>query len=413
MFVNYVRDAARPSPVNLAIARILLGTWLAWRVVSLEWGAYRRWPFAIRNPGEFLHADLLLATLPYLQWVLVALLALFVVGYRIRLTGGLAGLVLIHMLSVKASLYLAGTVETLFVGAYFLLLFAFFSDDDRLSVDGLRRTSDRSLAELNAFLGEGEAEPHRHRALYWALPVVGLMYFGAGLGKLRVGGLDPLLSGADLQRVLIRAQNFHGTRRPAAQFIVENPELAWLGHAGSIVVELAFVGAILAGLTITPFVLALIGFHLMVLLTIGLYFVDMILFLGLFAAWDRGYARLARDESRSVDLVYDGASRPCARSLVPFKHLDVNDSIRFHVRADAPRAYRERPDVDLDAELYVFRDGEAHGGYRAFLELLRQFAIFAPVVWLLARSPVAAVGERIYGHVAGTRDRQVVPGDDG
>ena len=77
---------------------------------------------------------------------------LFIVGYRTRWTGGLAALLVMHMLSVKATIYLAGTVESLFVCAYLILLFALFGEDDPLSVDGVRRTGERSLAELNASL---------------------------------------------------------------------------------------------------------------------------------------------------------------------------------------------------------------------------------------------------------------------
>lgn len=407
MFVNYVRNVARPSPFNLAVARVLLGTWLAWRILSLEWAAYQEWPFSIRKPGSFLFTDAVLGSLPYLQWVVVGLLALFVVGYRIRLTGGLAGLGLVVMTSTTTSIYLAGTVETLMVGAYLLLLFAFFAEDDVLSFDGFAKTGSRSLEELNEFLTEGREEPHRMRALRYSLLVVAIMYFGAGWGKIREGGLGVLATGADLQRVLLRIEEYHDYGRLAAQPIIQHPELAAVGHLGSIVLQLSLIVAVLLGVTLAPIVLGLMGFHLMVILTMGLYFIDMFLYLALFAAWDGGYRRLAADEADDVDVVYDERCHLCARSLVPFVHLDVNDSIDVHTRQDAPAAYAEHPDVDLDGGLYVFRDGEAHGGYWAFRELLRQFRIFAPVVWLMNRSPVAAVGQRVYERVARNRDRHI------
>lgn len=408
MFVNYVRNVARASPFNLAVARILLGTWLAWRILSQEWAAYQEWPFSIRTPGSFLFTDAVLGSLPYLQWAVVCLLALFVVGYRIRLTGGLAGLGLVVMASATTSIYLAGTVETLMVGAYLLLLFAFFAEDDVLSVDGFVDTRTRSLEELNTFLKAGGDGSHSMRALKYGLLAVAVMYFGAGWGKIREGGLSVLLTGADLQRVLLRIEEYHDYGRLAAQPFIANPELAMVGHVGSIVLQLSLIVAILLGVALAPIVLGLIGFHLMVILTMGLYFIDMVLYLALFAAWDGAYRRLARDESDDVDLVYDEHCYFCARSLVPFKHLDVNDSVQFYTQHDAPAEYAERPDVDFESELYVFRDGEAHGGYWAFRELLRQFRIFAPVVWLMNRTPAAAAGERVYEYVAANRDRHFV-----
>lgn len=411
MFVNYVRNVARPSPFNLAVARVLLGTWLAWRILSQEWAAYGEWPFPIRSPGAFLFHDAVLASLPYLQWAVVALLALFVVGYRIRLTGGLAGLGLIVMASVTTSLYLAGTVETLMVGGYLLLLFAFFAEDDVLSFDGVAATRSRSLSELNAILtSEDDDGPHRMRALRYGLLAVAIMYFGSGWGKIREGGLEVLLTGADLQRVLLRIEEYHDYARLAAQPVIHYPELALLGHVGSMVLQLSLIVAVLLGVTIAPIVVGLMGFHLMVILAMGLYFIDMFLYLALFAAWDAGYARLAADGADHVDVVYDANCRFCARSLVPFRHLDVNDSITVHTRQDAPAAYADRPDVDLEGALYVFRDGEAQRGYWALRELLRQFRIFAPVVWLLNRGPVAAAGERAYEYVAADRDRHVARG---
>lgn len=408
MFVNYVKDATRPSPLNLAAARILLGTWLAWRILSLEWGAYQEWPFPIRSPGAFLFTDLLLGSLPYLQWLVVFFLGLFVLGYRIRLTGSLAGFGLMLMMSVTTGIYLAGTVETLMVGAYLLLLFAFFAEDDVLSIDGFADTKNQSLDELNTFLKEGPDESYRIRPLKYGLLVVAVMYFGAGWGKVRDGGIEVFMSGADLQRVLLRVEEYHDMARIAAQPLIHNPDLAWLSYLGTVSLQLSLIVAILVGVTLTPIVLGLMGFHLMVILTMGLYFIDMFLYLGLFTAWDGAYQRLAKDEHESITLVYDEHCYFCARSLAVFKHLDINESIEFYSQYDAPPAYTDRQDLEFDEEMYVFRDGEAYGGYWAFRELLRQFSIFTPVVWAMNRRPIAFVGERVYRYVAANRDRYFV-----
>lgn len=411
--VNYVADPVRASPFNLAFARVLLGTYLIWRVASLEWASYAEWPFPLRSSSEFLWVEPLLATLPYLPWLLVALLALFVVGYRIRWTAGLGGLLLIHLLSMKTTVYLAGTVESMYICAYVLLLFAFFHEDDVLSVDGLRRTRHRSPDELSTFLksdGSGsfdDGDPaYRHRPLKWALVVVGLMYLGSAWGKIIRGPLDIWLSGEDLRRDLLFFQEVTGVARPLAEPFMQIPELAWAGFVATAALQLGLIVAVLLGVTITPFVVGLISFHLVVVATLGLYFTDMVLLLSLFGAWDRAHAALATD--RTVDLVYDERCYFCARSLYPFKLLDVRGTVEWYSQFDAPEAYRDRPDVDFEEEMYGFVGGEAHGGYHAFRQLLKQFPVTAPLSWLMALPPVAAVGERVYEYVAENRDRHFV-----
>jgi predicted DCC family thiol-disulfide oxidoreductase YuxK len=408
-FVNYVADDARSSPINLAVVRVLLGLYVLWRVISLEWGFYGEWPdFYVDETIGFLHQDLFFALLPYQQWVAAALLVLFVVGYRTRWTGGLAALLVMHMLSVKSTIYLAGTVESLFACAYLILMFALFAEDDALSVDGLIRTGDRTLDELNAFLKQGPMQVHRARALKWGLLAVGLLYLGSAWGKALNGPIDIWFSGAELQRDILFYGELLGVDRAASAPIVEHGWLAWLGFVGTALVQASLIVAILLGLPITLSVLGLVGFHVAVILTLGLYFIDMIVVLSLFAAWDAAYRKLAAGAEDSVELVYDERCYFCARSLYPFKHLDVNESVRFYSQSDVPPELVERDDVDLDEEMYLFRDGEAYGGYDAFRQLFRQFPLFAPISLVMTLPPIRAVGKHIYAYVARNRSQHFV-----
>ncbi|MDQ2050211.1 DUF393 domain-containing protein [Natronolimnohabitans sp. A-GB9] len=407
-FVNYVADDARSSPINLAVVRILLGTWLLWRVVSLDWGFYQEWPRHFNPPVAFLHEDVLLALLPSQQWVVAALLVGFIVGYRTRWTGGLAALLLMHMLSVKTTIYHAGTVESLFASAYFVFLFALFAEDDVLSLDGVRRTKDRSIDELNAVLKEGPDREYRVRALKWGLLAVGLLYLGSAWGKVLNGPIEIWFTGTELQRDILFNQELLGVERTFAAPILASDTLAWLGFVGTALVQVSLLVAVVLGLPITLSVLGLIGFHVAVIATLGLYFVDMILVLSLFVAWDVAYRRLAADEDDAIRLVYDERCYFCARSLYLFAHLDVNDSVQFYSQSDVPAELIDRDGVDLESEMYVFRDGEVYGGYEAFRQLFRQFRIFTPVTALMALSPVRAVGTRVYEYVARNRSRHFV-----
>jgi predicted DCC family thiol-disulfide oxidoreductase YuxK len=406
-FINYVAEDGRGSPINLAVVRVLLGTYVIWRVLSLEWAAYGEWPDVhVDETIGFLHQDLFFALLPYQQWVVAALLVLFVVGYRTRWTGGLASLLLMHMLSVKATIYLAGTVESLFVCAYLILVFALFAEDDRLSVDALRRTGDRSLEELNAVLTDETTRVYRMRALKWGLLAVAIIYVGSAWGKALNGPLEIWLSGAELQRDVLFNREMTGIERAAGMPIVENELLAWIGFVGTALVQVSLFVAAVLGLPVTLPILGIIGFHVSVILTLGLYFIDMILVLSLFAAWDVAYRRLAVDAEDEAAVVYDDRCRACTRALVPLAHLDVTDSIRFVPRSDAPAEPVDRDDDDRDAALFLSHDGEVFEGYEAFRRLLGRFRPLAPIAWGLGLSPVRAVGTRVYERAVADRRRR-------
>ncbi|WP_394740904.1 DCC1-like thiol-disulfide oxidoreductase family protein [Natronococcus roseus] len=401
-FVNYVADDGRASPLNLAVVRVLLGMYVIWRVLSLEWAAYGEWPeFHVDETIGFLHQDLFFALLPYQQWVVAALLVLFVVGYRTRWTGGLASLLLMHMLSVKATIYLAGTVESLFVCSYLILMFALFAEDDRLSVDALRRTGDRSLEELNAVLTDETNRVYRMRALKWGLLAVAIIYVGSAWGKALNGPLEIWFSGAELQRDILFNREMTGIERAAGAPIVENELLAWVGFVGTAAVQVSLFVAAVLGLSVTLPILGIIGFHVSVILTLGLYFIDMILVLSLFAAWDGAYRRLAADADDEATVVYDDRCRVCTRALVPFVHLDSTDSVRFVPRSDAPAELADR-----EAALSLSHDGEVSEGYEAFRRLLGRFRLLAPIAWGLGVSPVRAVGTRVYERAVPDRRRR-------
>ncbi|MDG5758445.1 DCC1-like thiol-disulfide oxidoreductase family protein [Natronococcus sp. A-GB1] len=400
-FVNYVADDGRASPINLAVVRVLLGMYVIWRVLSLEWAAYGEWPnFHVDETIGFLHQDLFFALLPYQQWVVAALLVLFVVGYRTRWTGGLASLLLMHMLSVKATIYLAGTVESLFVCSYLILMFALFAEDDRLSIDALRRSRDRSLEELNAVLTDRTDRVYRMRALKWGLLAVAIIYVGSAWGKALNGPLEIWLSGAELQRDVLFYGELTGIDRAAGVPIVENELLAWVGFVGTALVQVSLLVAAVIGLSVTLPILGIIGFHVSVILTLGLYFIDMILVLSLFAAWDLAYRRLAADADDEATVVYDDRCHACARALVPFAHLDGTDSVRFVPRSDAPAELADR-----DAALILSDDGETAEGYEAFRRLIGQFRLLAPITWVMGVSPLRGVGTRAYDRVVSDRRR--------
>ncbi|MFC7020864.1 MULTISPECIES: thiol-disulfide oxidoreductase DCC family protein [Haloarcula] len=409
MFVNYFADEERSSPVNLAVGRTILTVWLVWKTAMYDWNEFFEVPFFLTPeftwavppvaPGLFMTVE---------KWVLIGLLVLFAVGYRIRLTGGLSALLLAHFGTVREIQNNSGESQALFLGVYFLVFYSLFSGTHALSVDGLRRTRDWSVDSLRSFIVSGR-DSYQLPALKWSLLVIAMIYFGSGVNKLfpngPFGGFHAgYLGSVTLSRIIVVRDAFYQWHVPIGPALVEYPALITAGSIGTLVVEMGLLVAVLLGVTVTPFIIGLLGFQTGVLVLLGIFFVDTYPLLLTFFAWDRVYERVVSD--RDLDVVFDGQCYFCMRSLYLFKMLDVNGTVRFIPQAEAPDAYRQRGDVDFQSAMYAFDGTTAYAGYDAFRELLRQFRVFFPLVYLMGLAPVARVGTRVYRYVAANRGTQ-------
>ncbi|OYR39677.1 hypothetical protein DJ82_09265 [Halorubrum sp. Ib24] len=404
MFVNYASDPERDSPINLTAARGITGFWLVWKTAMYDWPLFLTvpyyqtpeyaWAVPPVAPGLILTVE---------KWLLIGLLVGFVVGYRIRFTAVTGALLLAHLAVVRATLVGSGETEALYIGVYFLILFALFHDSEGLSVDFFRRTKHESLETLRHRL-ESDGASYRMPALKWCLIVIAIIYFGAGYDKVFHDGLlNPSLEFAaadNLARIVT-------TYRPDGplKFVAEYPLLTRTAGIGTLVLELGFLIAVLAKISITPIILGLLSFTASNRLLLGIHFVDVYFILLLFASWDIGFKRLIRH--RGITVVFDEQCRTCMRALTPFALLDVSDSIEFYSQSEAPSRYAQRTDIDMSSGVCVFRDGDRYEGYDAGRELLDQYRCFVPIVWVMRLSFVEHVTARVYGYVARKGDRNI------
>lgn len=409
-FVNYVRNTTRDTPINGAMARFLLGGYLIWKTIWYDWHAVLEAPFI--GVEEF---AMLVPQSPTVlvveKYLLVLTLLAFMVGYRLRLTAFASALLVSHLGIVRFVYNSSGGVTSLFIAAYFVGFFGIYRHTDELSLDRVRRTSEQSLPSLVSRLKSSARGTYRMDALRWNLIIFAIVYFGAGFDKLLESGLA-WVQPANLSRIILvhsflyeQAVTVGGTELPMpfGGWLIQYPELVWLSSVATLVVELGLLPAALLGLSVTPFVVGIYGMAATVWLTMGILFADVFFYLAMFFTWDRLYERLVRD--RQLDLVFDERCYFCARSLFPFKLLDVNDTVTFYSQSDVPDRYRGRDGVDFDDAMYVFHDGRAYEGYYAFRELVDQFRVFFPVVLLMRFGPVNRVGTRVYRYVADNRSR--------
>ncbi|WP_276272209.1 DCC1-like thiol-disulfide oxidoreductase family protein [Haloarcula litorea] len=404
MFVNYVADDERSSPINYAAARLVLAVWLVWKTVWYDWPRHVSVPFRAMAGESYAWA--LPVGAPWLltveQWLLVGLLLLFAVGYRTRATGFASAALLAHLGVVRATLNNSGETKSLFLGSFVLLFFALYADDDALSVDGLRRTADWSIETLVERLKSDAGGRYRLRGLTYSLLLLAVLFFSTAVSKVVAGDGLGFVAPDNLTR-LVLVRSYVYPWYDAQLLLVEYPVLGTLGGVGTLVVEMGLLVAVLLGITVTPVVFGLATFTLSNVVLLGIFFVDNLFLLALFTAFDRVHARLALD--RDLDLVFDERCRFCVRALYPFKLVDVAGSVTFYSQSDVPARYGDREDVDFGTAMYVFDDGTAHEGYDAFRELCRQYRTFLPLVGVMGLPPVRAVGRRIYRYVAANRSR--------
>lgn len=409
MFINYFADEERSSPINLAVGRAIIASWLVWKTIMYDWRRFVEVPFHLTP--EFAWALPPVApglVLTVEKWVLIGLLVLFAFGYRIRFTGGVGALLLAHLGAVRQIHITYGETQSLLIGMYFLLVYTVYSQTDAFSIDGLRRTKNETVDSLRSFIVSGR-DSYRLPGLKWTLVIIAMIYFGSGFDKLfpngPLGGFHAgYFDSVHLSRIIVVRDIVYPWHIPLGPELVEYPSVITAAAVGTLAVELGLFVAVLAGIGITPFVLGLLGFQTSVVVLFGILFADTYPLLLTFVAWDRLYGRVVSD--RSLDVVFDGRCYFCMRSLYLFRILDVNDTVRFVPQSSAPDEYRSRDDVDFDSAMYAFDGDEAYEGYYAFRELVRQYRVFFPVVWLMGLAPVARVGERVYEYVADNRGRQ-------
>lgn len=396
MFVNYFRNRRLDSPINLAAARVLLGTYLVWNVASFDWGAVAEWNVPRNEAYLFLVPPADHLVLPAEKWLLVATLLGFTLGYRLGATSFVSAVLLSHLAGIMHMYSPVGRADAMFTSAYLLLFFGIYRSTDVLTADAmLGRTT--STAELRDRIETASDRSFSGIALTLSLLAIALLYFGSAVYKVRVGPLFEWTTAWNLGRLSILVQEELGYTFLGRLFL-EYPVTLWGSAWGTVFLEAGFLPVVLLGVSITPIVLGLFGTHTIIVLALGPFFFDQYVFLLLFLSWDRVHDWLALD--RRLDVVYDDRCSFCTRVVYPFALVDTRGVLGVYSQRDVPARYANRDDVRPTSSVYVFGGDKAYAGYDAIRELTRQYGELRPVTWALDRDPVERVGRRLYARLA-------------
>lgn len=404
MFVNYFRRAQRDSPLNLVVARVLIGGYVIWKTVWYDWRLFVRTPFTLAGePYTALTPPMASLILPIEKWALIGTMVLFIFGYRLLVSSYVGALLLGHLGAIRYTLDPSGATTALFIAVWFLVLFGLFHEQSSTTAepfdDGLQSTpvADRFPKTDN--------ERFPMQPLRWSLLSVALLYFGAGFLKAVKGPLYEWATVENLSRTIIMMNATNDVVSGIGPHIVEYPLLVLAAAVGTVVIELGFLIAVLLGVSIAPFVAGIFAMQLIIGFAMGPFFFDIYPLLLVFFAWDDVVRALERE--RRLTVVYDERCSICARSLVLFKLLDVRGSIDFSTRDEARTPNPEQESVGSGFTIGAFSDGVEHRDYFAVRELLNQFRFFSWLVWVMGLGPLAAVGERLWEAVDSKHDRRV------
>jgi predicted DCC family thiol-disulfide oxidoreductase YuxK len=410
VFINYFARATRATSLNLAMARVIICTYGAWKIATYPFADLAGWPafmFQTNRLARFMPGGIHAGWLVLEQIAIVCCLILVALGWRRSWTIPIGACLLTHLSAIN---YAVINEKTFLPIVYFLILYGLYRDTDSFTWDRYRESSQRGATELQASLQNPRASAGvKLASLKWFLLTLGLIYFFTGWCKIRIGHIDRFVDWAapeNMRLILEHNALYHIHHVPPLMAWLRNHDWAlWPMGLGTLVLELGFVIAILTRRRITLFVFGLAAMHLSIFLTMGLnYLSDMAILYLAFVPWDSLVARLSRD--RSLRVVYDGECLFCMRTLLAFKKADQTGGLHF-VSSGQLAGYPDLPaSLDYDKAMYVFDEtGRAHRGYHGFCALMEYFVPLRPLIGALRSRPVAWIGERAYAWVARNRGR--------
>lgn len=366
-----------------------------------EWAIYPLWPSPLVEFLPIFRSPIIFAHIEWIAVVCGLLVLSVLVGYRVPLTAWGTAVLLAYLGSVRHAYEISHTSRILMNIALFFILIAIFNQEDKITVDQLRRTRGWKLNSLTSHL-ETENGPYRHRVLKWGLIIVGFFYFQAGYTKVFQQPIE-WVQPASLGRYILFRLNGDGTRF-LGEFMLEYPILLTIGAVMTIFFELGFLLAVVLKKRVWPFFLGVVGMHIAIAFAVGPIFVDQLILLGVFAPWDSILGKVQPKEK--LVIVYDRHCFFCARSLHIFKYLDVERNIEFYNQHNVPGKYNNG-ESDFENAMYGFREGESHRGYYAFKCLFTQVGLY-PFSVMMSLPVVTHIGERVYAHIAENRSRYFV-----
>jgi predicted DCC family thiol-disulfide oxidoreductase YuxK len=293
-------------------------------------------------------------------------------------------------------------------------ILAFSRCGDGWSVDSLARAARRPLAASPAPNGEF-TWPIR---MMWL--VMSLVFFGAGVSKLRHSGLEWITSNT-LQSILLLSNDplAHPAAVPPTDWGLWLAGVPWLCMAvgaASLALELFFPLALFSRLARRIVVPGVLAVQIGISLIMGPDFLRFLVCYLFWVPWKRMGEIITRAAARRPHhaLIYDGACGLCRSTVAVLRRLDIAGRVEFlDALSDWPRIHGAFPSLSQEECLatmhVVTADGRIEKGFDAYRALSWSLPLLWPVAPLLYVPGVPVLGRRIYASVAARRHRTGCP----
>lgn len=270
---------APAAPTNLAVCRVLFCGWLFGSYLSYDPAQWARLPADTWSPVWLVE---LAGPLPSARTLAVlgtawkAALLLAAIGLWRRLSLGVAAVLGAYLLGLTASFGKANHDVGLLV--VFLFLFWISRSTDALSVDAL--------------LARRRGTPPPPPSGEYAWPIVtgrvllALVFFAAGLAKLRHGGLD-WIAGDNLRWLFLGQQYTHEPPLDWAAVLARYPTLCRVLAGGTVALELGYPLALVSRRLRPWLVVGMIGLQLGIFLFMGVSYLVFLVANVVWVDWER------------------------------------------------------------------------------------------------------------------------------
>jgi predicted DCC family thiol-disulfide oxidoreductase YuxK len=255
--------------------------------------------------------------------------------------------------------------------------------------------------------------------------VMSLIFFAAGVEKLRHSGLSWVTSNA-LAGLLLRSSD--PLARPAGPpwtdwgvWIAGVPWLSMSMGAISLALELSFPLALFSRTARWIVPAGVFGVQMGIFLLMGPNFDSFLICYLFWVPWERMGEVIRRrafiPPARRHAFLYDGSCGLCQRTVAVLRRLDLFGRIEFlDALADWPRVHAAYPSLAQEDCLrtmhVVTRGGRVATGFDAYRAIVWSLPLLWPVAPILYVPGVPAVGRRVYARVAAGRHRNGCPVPD-
>ncbi|SCA63539.1 hypothetical protein SCG7109_AR_00100 [Chlamydiales bacterium SCGC AG-110-M15] len=286
MFVNYFkRPNAESTAATIFLCRVLFCCYAIWKLSSFDFSELQHWPqFLFANHGHqwFIPFTQYLSYIHYELAFAIACLFLVMIGYQLGLSSFLASLTIAHLTAVH---YIISNASCTFIFPMHILLFiSIFRKYDLLTIDKYLKSDEESLPSF--FKNNRSKLTQNHLVKYASLLLAGI-YFLTGFGKLYTSGVAWLYPSSLIKLVQFEVLMHLGEINPFASMLTQAPILSGISTIITIFIEVGFLFALVLRKNITPFIFLFAGLHLIIFLSMQIFFFDQYILFLLLLDWDK------------------------------------------------------------------------------------------------------------------------------